>query len=109
MDGNGLSKKGLFLLLSGFFALFWIGAWFFDGYGIDDTRVLFIPPFLAIVFGILGVAVKDEPKEESTDSPSPKMQSPKYQDLLTIKELLDSGIITQEEYDEQKKRILEEQ
>lgn len=112
MDLQVRSTRKLFLTLSALTALFWVGAWFTDGYGIkEEGMVLFIPPFLAIVFGILGISIKDEPIEKSRSSSSPSLtstqnRSSRYQDLITIKELLDSGIITQEEYDEQKKQIL---
>jgi len=107
MDFQEISKKKLFLTLSALTALFWVGAWFTNGYGIkEEGMVLFIPPLLAIVFGILGVAIKEEPNK-TQESSSSRQQSSKYQNLITIKELLDSGIITQEEFEEQKKKILD--
>ena len=107
METQKLSKKELFLSLSAASALFWVGAFFCDGYGIEaEGLVLLIPPLLAIVFGIIAIAMKDDSTKGTSNVSSSQQQSSKYQDLIKLKELMDSGVITKEEFEEQKKILL---
>jgi hypothetical protein len=67
-------------------------------------------PNITLTFVCKDMHAKAVVKKESVAAPAPvpmtKTSNSRYDDLITVKKLLDDGILTQKEFDEEKRKIL---
>ena len=80
----------------------------FDGY--DFTKVLVILNFVCMFVGLCGLLVKAfcfSRRQTTTTAEAPLRKDDEIaRQLLLYKDLLDKGAITQDEYEEKKRQIL---
>lgn len=93
-------RIGGLLLLIGFFVVA-------ADYGYDEVKYglfSFIP--IGMIFGLVGGVIGSVAKPIKKEKPSPEVDS--IEKLQKLKVLLDSGIISNEEFQAQKEKLLEE-
>ena len=117
---NGLQKYGIIFLITSFVIgvlihvvclLAYGRVYYFDGYGV--TSLLWI---LVIILAVVGAGltafgtlmyIKSSPLEaKATDNAETIKNISSANELAKYKEIMDQGIITQEEFDAKKKQLL---
>ena len=110
---NNASLSRLFLILSVTSLIIFILE-VFDVFSGNDYRVLVLSPILAIVFGILAAVIRPKQeqnqsvKSENTMSGEHTINSQsKVERLKELHTMLDEGLISNEDYETQKQKILD--